>query len=389
MPMCRSKVLMALFASTVVIACSLPGRALPNVEVIKTPDGGIQPQAVLDPTGMLHLIYFKGNPAAGDIFYVRKGPGQSTFSQPLHVNSQPGSAVAIGSVRGGQLAVGKNGRVHVVWNGSGKTVPPGPAHSAPMLYARINNARSAFEPQRNLMQFTSGLDGGGSVAADGKGNVYVVWHGAHETRGEGHRRVWISKSTNDGATFARERPATSDPTGACGCCGLRAYADSRGDLYILYRSAFEEVNRDTTLLNSKDQGRTFKRKDIHPWKINACPMTTASISEMEHTALLAWETNGQVYYARVDPTNLQVSSPIPAPGEGGTRKHPVLASNTRGEAILVWTVGTAWQKGGSIAWQVFDRQGRPGEIKGGAEGLPVWGLATVFARTDGGFTIID
>jgi hypothetical protein len=65
------------------------------------------------------------------------------------------------------------------------------------------------------------------------------------------------------------------------------------------------------------------------------------------------------------------------------------AGNAHGETILVWTEGTGWQKGGSLAWQVFDRSGRPigssGRIEGG---VPVWGLATVVARPDGGFMII-
>jgi hypothetical protein len=56
--------------------------------------------------------------------------------------------------------------------------------------------------------------------------------------------------------------------------------------------------------------------------------------------------------------------------------------------VLVWTEGTGWQKGGSLAWQVFDKTGKPSEEKGRMDrGIPVWGLPTVVA-TDEGFTII-
>jgi hypothetical protein len=42
-----------------------------------------------------------------------------------------------------------------------------------------------------------------------------------------------------------------------------------------------------------------------------------------------------------------------------------------------------------LAWQVFDRSGRPIGPEGRLEGgVPVWSLATVVARPDGGFTII-
>ena len=77
------------------------------------------------------------------------------------------------------------------------------------------------------------------------------------------------------------------------------------------------------------------------------------------------------------------------PGGGGGRKHPAVAGNAEGETILVWAEGTGWKRGGDLAWQVFDRSGRPTDEKGRVEGgVPVWGLATVVARPDGGFTII-
>src|SRR5438309_1030100 len=73
-----------------------------RVAVIATPEGGIQPQAVADDAGVVHLIYFQGDPGGGDLFYVRSKPGTTEFSKPIRVNSQPGSAVAIGTIRGGQ-----------------------------------------------------------------------------------------------------------------------------------------------------------------------------------------------------------------------------------------------------------------------------------------------
>src|SRR5437867_12830795 len=48
-----------------------------RVSVVKTPGGGIQPQAVVDAKGAPHLIYFKGEPGAGDLFYVRREAGKT------------------------------------------------------------------------------------------------------------------------------------------------------------------------------------------------------------------------------------------------------------------------------------------------------------------------
>src|SRR5262249_46685169 len=83
-----------------------PGAAeAQRVTLLRTPGGGIQPQAAVDSKGVVHLIYYKGDPGGGDVFYVRQKPGMETFSKPIQVNSQSGSAIAAGTIRGAQLAV--------------------------------------------------------------------------------------------------------------------------------------------------------------------------------------------------------------------------------------------------------------------------------------------
>jgi hypothetical protein len=233
-------------------------RRASSVTLLRVPNGGIQPQAVVDAKGTLHLIYFKGDKAnAGDLFYVRRDRGQESFSEPIRINSRPGTACAVGSVRGGQIALGKDGRPHVVWNGDGGTD-----------YARLSDAGTAFEEQRNLMRQTEVPDGGGTVAADDAGNVYVIWHGQRKgVRGEGNRQVWVARSTDDGKTFAMEAPAWAEPTGVCPCCSTRAFADRDGIVYVLYRSANAEVNRDIYLLVSEDRGKSFQKALIHKWKV--------------------------------------------------------------------------------------------------------------------------
>ncbi|HET7101466.1 MAG TPA: hypothetical protein VFJ52_09980, partial [Terriglobia bacterium] len=47
----------------------------PQVKLLRTPDGGIQPQTAVDSRGVLHMIYFSGDASAGDIEYVRRAPG--------------------------------------------------------------------------------------------------------------------------------------------------------------------------------------------------------------------------------------------------------------------------------------------------------------------------
>jgi hypothetical protein len=120
------------------------------VTVVKTPGKGLQPQALVDANGIVHLLYFQGEPRGGNLFYARRQAGAAEFGRPMRVNSQDGSAIAVGTIRGGHLALGKNGRVHVAWNGASGTVQPkNPIAGTPMLYARLNDAGTAFEPQRH------------------------------------------------------------------------------------------------------------------------------------------------------------------------------------------------------------------------------------------------
>lgn len=357
------------------------------VKVERAPGDGLQPQSVVDASGVVHLLYFKGDPKAGDVFYTRRKAGSETWESALRVNSQPGSAIAVGTIRGGHLAVGRAGRVHVAWNGSGQASPKY-AGGSPMLYARLNDTGTSFEPQRNLMTQTKHLDGGGSVAADNAGHVYVVFHASPpDGKDESTRAVYVARSDDDGRTFAPEARANSEPTGACACCGLRAFAPADGALHISYRLAREKVNRDMALLSSKDAGASFSMVTLGQWKGTTCPMSSTALAADATRLHTTWEIGTQVYLGGIDLATGGPFPPVSPPGTG-KRKHPTLALNSNGETLLAWTEGTGWNKGGTLAWQLFDRSHRPVGPGGRAPNVPVWGLATAFATAGGDFVIV-
>jgi hypothetical protein len=356
------------------------------VTVLRLPSGGIQPQVAVDSVGIAHVVYFVGDPANGNLYY--SSLSGATFSRPIRVNSEPDSAIATGTVRGAKIAVGRGGRVHVAWNGSARARPKAPGDSAPMLYARLDPSQGRFEPQRNMVQAATGLDGGGAIAADDRGRVFIAWHaGGPTSKGEGDRRVWLATSMNDGQNFSKE-VAVSDPsTGACGCCGMDGLVDRTGVLFLLYRSARDVVHRDTYLLSSAD-GARFSSTKLDEWHIGACPMSTFSLAQTAESIHAAWETDGQVQFARIV-AGVPQPTVVPSTPFGGAKKrrHPSLAVNARGQILLAWSEGTAWQKGGSLAWQVYEKDGRS-IANGRAEGVPVWGLSAGFATPDGQFTIV-
>jgi hypothetical protein len=363
----------------------------PEVSLVRAPDGGIQPHALRDEGGAVHLIYFKGSASGGDVFYVRRAPGQGEFSSPMRVNSRPGSIIAAGTIRGAQMALGGNGRIHVAWMGSAEAEPAviDERKTAPMVYTRLRDDRSGFEPERNLLTWAAGLDGGGSVAADARGNVYVAWHGhpPGSADGEGGRAVFVARSRDEGKSFGRETQANTAPTGVCACCGMKAFADRSGRLYLIYRAAAEKINRDMILLASDNQGDSFRSLTLSRRLLDKCPMSSEALLEGPAGLIAAWESESQVQFAVVDPGAVRSLFTVTAPGPGGRRKHPALAQNEQGQTLFAWTEDTAWQKGGSLAWQLYGKDGKPMGEPGRAGGVPVWSFGSAVARPDGGFEL--
>jgi hypothetical protein len=355
----------------------------PGVELKRVPDAGIQPQVAVSPNGTVHLVYFKGDPSQGDLFYARSNDGEN-FSPSIRVNSVPGSAVAIGNIRGPRIAVGRSGNVFAVWNGSSKLGNPALGRS-PMLFSKLDKSRSGFEPERNLIHTAYGIDGGGGIAADKQGRVYVFWHAPILGRqGEQFRRVWMARSEDDGTSFEPERIAWDEPTGACGCCSLNAYADPAGRIYVLFRSAQEMVHRDMYLLESTDHGTSFKGSDISKWNVGYCVMSSEAFASGSAQTFAAWETEKQVHFGPIDSANAHANDT--AVSNGTNQKYPSLALNRDGLLLVSWTDGMGWKRGGSLHWQIFER-GKP-VSDGSADGVPVWSVVASYARQNGNFVVL-
>ncbi|MDP9171537.1 MAG: hypothetical protein M3N54_13040, partial [Acidobacteriota bacterium] len=160
-------------------------------------------------------------------------------------------------------------------------------------------------------------------------------------------------------------------------------------VYGLYRSATENVHRDIYLLRSEDAARNFSTGMIQRWEINACPMSSMSFIETPNQVLGAWETQTQVYFAPMNRgPEVAKTSAVAPPGANPKRKYPVLARNSRGETLMAWVEGAGWLRGGTLGWQIFDKDGRPGAASTVRRDVPVWSFPAALVRPDDGFTIL-
>ncbi|MEO6751505.1 MAG: sialidase family protein, partial [Chthoniobacteraceae bacterium] len=365
-----------------------------DVEVRRVPDHGIKPGIVAAAGGALHMVWFSGEPAAGDAFHAVSKDGGATWTKALRVNSQPGSVLGASRARGPRLALGSGGRAHVLWLGSAKAEPTGNPDTAakaaghhypaaPLLYARLDDAGSSFEPQRKIFLHATGLDGDASIAADASGHVFAVAHAKEPgDMGEAQRSVYVARSEDGGKTFAGEKSVLPEKSGVCACCALTVNLDASGRPTILYRQALKTFERGMNMLTSADGGKSFQLSKLDEWNLAACPMSVPALLPTRAGLLGAWETNGQIFFG----TPGAIAKPLP--GKGGTRKGPSLAVNTRGETLVAWTENTSFAGGGDVVWQVFTADGQPTEITGRRKDLPSHGWVAAASKADGGFVVM-
>ncbi len=366
---------------SLILLLLIPSAHLPAaeaVQVLAAPEQGIQPRALVDTKGVLHLVWYAGSAKGGNLFHATRLENK-TWSTPVRVNSIADSAVAAGTIRGAQVAIGRDGCLHVVWNGFDANAPKGTP--LPLYYTRSLDGGNTFEPQRAV----SGdwpLDGGGAVAADPQGKVHVLWHAGPHGEGETARRIFIRTSEDDGRTFGAERAISPEGMGVCACCAMQALATRSGAVHVLYRSATDGGrSRDIATLTSQDGGKTFSHAVVDPWRINGCPMSSMSLVELRDGSVAgAWEREGQIHASRFDTAGammgpLSSTSVKGSPGKG-QRKHPVLAV-ANGRILMLWAEGTAWNKGGALAWQVFTEELKPTDESGAAGDVPVWSFGSV------------
>ena len=331
----------------------------PKVAFEKTPHGGIQPQAIIDARGTLHLLYYKGKPREGDLYYVSRTKDERSFSAPLKVNNIAGSACCIGSIFRARMAIDRDGFVHVLWNGAfgfvkkqweKKGKQRTPEEFTYLFYARLADDRKSFRQQVNLNRNTYGLDGNGSITVDRNGVIRVFWHA--KIKGRPDRMAFMVQSTNRGKSFSIEKPITQRPVGACECCTLEAFSSSSGKTFVAYRTA-EKTGRDTVIFSAEKHDNAFKEIHRHSWKVFTCPASTFAFAEDAQRIYAAWETKGHIYTKDL----LSSAESIKVSSSKNNCKYPSIAINSRGDRLTTWSTNTGWGKGGYIKYKLTNRDG--------------------------------
>lgn len=362
-----------------ILVLSAAALAQPKVSVTPAPFDAAMSRLAVDDAGTVHLVFRRQREA--NLHYTRKASADSSFSEPIVVNTIPDS---VGSFA---IGVSRRGTPHVFFTASGRYIRQqiGERQLTPrdikyMFYSRLDDDGD-FSPQVDVAGPTWGFEFTGTIGVQGENDVVLLWQGTTNGGGEAEREVYRVVSTDAGRTFSDVQTAFTGK-GACVCCFMDAHVDRDGTLLLAYRAAVDGLERDTYLLTSSDMGAHFEARNIDPWHATMCPASSYDFAEHNRT-WVAWETEGRVFCGTIDNGQIQrkiAAGPTPTP-----HKRPTIAVNAKGQVLLAWS-----QVNELIRWQIFNQDGEPLlDVPGSAQPHNRrWPAPAAYADAQGDFVIV-
>jgi len=355
--------------------------AIPDVRVVRLPEGTLVPDVMIDGAGVLHMVYGLGD----DAWYVRSADNGRIFSSPVKVNTEGKVTLKMGE-RGPKLALGKGGSIHVVWADQWS-----PGVKVYPRYSRSLDGGRTFEPPRALASLF-GIDGL-TVAADGEGNVMAFFHQvspAQQEIPEAHR-LYLTRSIDDGTIFGPEErlKIRGMEDLACSMCMMRARITADGDVCLALRVANDNI-RDFFLLRSPKRENDFVPRRINEdrWELKTCPMCGPELTlDPAGRMLCAFMSRHRVYWSALEGGRFTLH--VATPAKENDEIYPAAVGDGQGHVLLVWQVGPmAVGRQATVKWALY---GNDGTFSGkqGTIGVSTSGTkATAFAGTDGAFCIV-
>lgn len=334
-----------------------------RIKVVGIPGGAKVVKAQLGADGTIHvLVDTKDGPR-----YVKSTDAGVTFSAPMTIVDDASQKPGL-KFHGEDLAVGKDGRVHVAMaNNAWKLKLPEVEWG--FYYASLAPGAKAFTPTRNINRKPSE---GFSIAADARGNVTACFLSG---------KLYSMVSHDNGQTFG-EYAELNRAWNPCDCCTTAAAYGADGKLALLYREETDnERDMFVALSDQRGEGKPVRtRVSGTPWKLNACPMTYFTIIRAGDGYLAAWPTKGQVYFTRLDKAGAVLPpGEVRTPGTSGMRNGLVALAASDGATLI------AWKNKDVLGWQLYDAKGQPQGEPGSAPSLGAGAAGVVLP--DGNFIV--
>ena len=310
--------------SIAALAALLPGslRAEEAKAPIQVVAEGRQPQAAVEASGRVHVVYGLGN----EIRHVVSNASTTSFGSSTLVGSLP--KPALGMRRGPRVAIA--GRAIVVVAAGGMKEMPAKGSKGVddgdlFSWRSTDEGKSWSGPTRINSIAGSAREGLHGLAASADGSLYVVWLDLRSQTME----IYGARSTDGGATWTDEMLVYRSPDKAvCPCCHPSVAFSPDGTLSVMWRNQLFG-RRDLFLTRSKDGGKTFGeavKLGEGSWSFNACPMDGGAIAFGKNGSVdTVWMRESRVFAA-------EIGKPERSLGRG---VQPWAASDDRG-AYFAW-----------------------------------------------------
>jgi len=251
-------------------------------EIVSVSSFGKQPTLTVDNQNNLHVVFGAGN----EIFYTTSKYGGLSFSKPQKVGQQ--AKLALGATRGPQIVSTKDYLVVAAADHTGKI----------MIYRSRHGQSKWSEPVNILKGDSTAKEGFIALAAGSANEVYAVWL---DLRIGKRNNVFSAVSPDGGMTWSENKLVYASPDGrVCPCCRPSIAADGKGNVYVMFRNELAGA-RDLYLAHSKNRGKSFapaQKLGTGTWVLDKCPMDGGSVSiDANGNVGTIWRRENTVYYS--------------------------------------------------------------------------------------------
>ena len=311
--MSRPAFLPILLGAAICFLAALAGRSAAADPVTVVPEkdlaGARQPQAAVDPSGKVYVVFGVGNA----VYCAASRDGGKSYDPPAKVGDA--GVLALGMRRGPRVAA--TDKAVVVTAIGGKE---GKGRDGDVLAWRSADGGKTWQgPVKVNTVEAAAREGLHGLAASPDGKFYCVWLDLRTKL----MQVYGAASA-DGGTWENERLIYESPDGpVCPCCQPSVVYDLRGGLHVMWRNDLAGA-RDMYLISSKDNGKEFGKAvklGRGTWPLNRCPMDGGALAgNADGHVETIWMRNKEVFRCaagRAEASLGKGEQPWAAAGPGG------------------------------------------------------------------------
>ncbi|GLU52675.1 exo-alpha-sialidase [Dyadobacter frigoris] len=286
---------------------------------------GSQPEIVIDPQGIIRIVYGVKNGKERDLYYVSSSDGGKSYSKPFMLGNF--AQMGLGMGRGPQIAGSKDYTVVTIGD-----------HHGDLFAINLSNATNQWSaPIKVNDADTTAKEALSGLGAGKNHDVYTAWL---DTR-LGNNNLYGAFSADGGLTWGKNRLIyKGEQQGICDCCKPSVFFDQNGKINVMFRNKLNGA-RNMYLITSKDKGEHFgqaQKLGTGDYMINACPMDGGDLTvDAAGKVTTVWRRQMDVYVATPGSPELKL----------GAGRTPVTLQTSEGVAI-------AWEQDRTIQFRSAD-----------------------------------